>query len=365
MARIAFLLPDLRGGGAERVAVSLIHEFIERGHEVDLVLMRAEGELLEMRPPSVRVFDLNARRIRNSIWPLIRYLRDRRPDALQVSLWPLTVTAIIAARLSRIAVRVVVSDHSILSRQYGGSVATLATLRGSTRLFYPLAAARVAVSDGSADDLARLSHIPRERFTVVHNPIIVPSGPIGTNMEVERLWSGREPRILTVGSLKRVKNHALLIRAFASLAKTRAAKLMILGEGELRGELQELARSLGVANRVLMPGFAVDPWPYYASADLFVLSSDFEGFGNVIVEAMHAGLPVVSTDCLAGPAEILDNGQFGTLVPCEDADALATAIATALEAGGDLEAQKLRASQFRPELAVESYINLLLPKCVT
>ena len=358
--RLAFLLPDLRGGGAERVAVNLIRGFVERGHEVDLVVMQREGELLALLPHSVRIFDLKAKRIRNVARLLIRYLRDRRPAAVQVSMWPLTVAAIVAARLSRIAVRVVTSDHGILSRQYGGSAVALAALKVSTRVFYPMANERVVASAGIADDLDDLSHIGRDRFAVVHNPIAAPPHAIATNTAVEQLWAGRDSRILTVGHLKPVKNHALLIEAFAKLAKSRPAKLMILGEGELRSELKALVDRLDVADLVLMPGFAVDPWPYYASADLFVLSSDSEGFGNVIVEAMHAGLRVVSTDCPAGPTEILDCGRFGTLVPCRDPDRLASAIGAALDAETHPEVQKARAALYSTDAAVDKYLELMV-----
>lgn len=362
MARISILIPDMRGGGAERVAQILIDGFIERGHKVDLVLAQAKGELLPFLPPSVRIFDLKAARFRSALSPLVRYLRAERPDALQVSMWPLTVIGVIAHRLSGSRARLVLSDHGILSRHYAGSPMAMAGLKATMRLFYPLADARVAVSAGGAEDAARLSNIPGDRFTVIPNPIPAPPGAIETSSGIERLWAGNEPRILAVGSLKRAKNHALLIRAFAQLAATRPAKLMILGEGELRRELEELARSLGVGDRVLMPGFAADPWPYYASAGLFVLSSDFEGFGNVLVEAMHAGLPVVSTNCPAGPAEILGHGRYGTLVPCGDADLLASAIAEAIDRKFDASLLKQRAQEFRPERAVESYLRLLLPR---
>ena len=360
MARLAFLIANLGGGGAERVAIELIRGFVERGHEVDLVVMRAEGELFDLLPPSVRIFDLKAKRGRNVFRPLIHYLRERRPAAIQVSMWPLTVVAIIAALVSRVKLRVVVSDHSDLTPQYGGSPRTMAMLKASTRLFYPMADARIVVSAGSADDLARLSNIRRDGFDVVYNPIPPPPQPIVTNPAIEQLWFGNEPRILAVGTLKHQKNHVLLIRAFAELVKNRAAKLMILGEGELRGELEALAGALGVADRVLMPGFAIDPWPYYASADLFVLSSHYEGFGNVIVEAMHAGLPVVSTDCPSGPGEILDHGRYGTLVPCGDADQLASAMAAALVSGIDQAAQKARAALFSADIAIDLYLQRML-----
>ncbi|MDQ3078042.1 MAG: glycosyltransferase [Pseudomonadota bacterium] len=359
MARLAFLIPDLRGGGAERVAVNLIRHLVGRGHEVDLVVMARSGELLDLVPPEVRVFDLEAGRVRNAIWPLVAYLRERRPAGLQVSMWPITVVAIVAAKVARVVTRVVVSDHSNLSRQYGGSRTAMAALRASIRLFYPRATARVAVSSGCADDLARLSRIARAQFEVIHNPVDAP--PAGADASsVAQAWPGPGARILAVGNLMQVKNHALLIRAFAELVKTHPAALMILGEGERRESLEKLTGDLVVAEHVAMPGFVTDPAPYYAAADLFVLSSDYEGFGNVIVEALHAGLPVVSTDCPSGPAEILEPGKHGTLVPCGDPERLAAAMAEALDGVTDCEAQKKRARDFSMEVAADRYLALLL-----
>jgi glycosyltransferase involved in cell wall biosynthesis len=357
MARLAFLLPDMRGGGAERVAVTLIQEIVQRGHEVDIVLMKAEGQLLDLLPPGVRIVDLGANKIRHALRPLIRYLLERRPLVLQASLWPLTVIAILAGRLSGSGTRVIVSDHAILSAQYGGSWRTMAELKATIRLLYPLADARICVSEGAAMDLSRLSGLARDRFAVIHNPISEPPSPSASSPEVEQLWPSINRRILTVGALKEVKNHALLLRAFAILAREHKASVMILGEGQERVTLERLAQDLGVADRVVFPGFAVDPWPFYASADLFVLSSDHEGFGNVLVEAMLAGLPVVSADCPTGPREILDGGRFGRLVPVGNAEALAGAMAAALDETHDPERGREQARRISGA-SVEHYLRL-------
>jgi glycosyltransferase involved in cell wall biosynthesis len=330
MAHIAFLLPDMRGGGAERVALTLIEAFIELGHEVDLVLMKQEGELFDQVPSEVTLVDLSADRIRNVLVPLIRYLRERRPAALQVSLWPLTVIALLAARLSGIGARLVTSDHAMLSKQYGGSLLRRATLRISSRFFYPFADACVCVSAACADDLASVSGLPRDSISVIHNPVSLPPRQISFSPKVEALWPVGAKRILSVGTLKPIKNHDLLIQAFARISRESDACLMILGDGPLRSDLEEQAKALGIPDRVIMPGFVADPFPYYGSANLFVLSSDSEGFGNVLVEALHAGLPIVSTECPGGPHEILDGGRFGYLVPVGDDLALATAISDAL-----------------------------------
>jgi len=356
--RVAFFLPDMRLGGAERVALTLIAYFVDHGIDVDLLLMEATGELLVDVPESVRVIDLKAPRIRRALTGLVSYLGRERPDALQVSMWPLTVVGIIAGKLARTHTRVVVSEHVVLSEQYGGSARTMAAMRATLRLFFPLAAARICVSAGVVDDVAGLSGLPSRRFDLVYNPIGAPDH-IVTSAAVDSQWGGEGPRILTVGSLKIQKNQALLLDAFARLPDNQA-RLTILGDGPLRAELEYRVVELDLAGRVAMPGFTNDPWPYYASADLFVLSSDYEGFGNVIVEAMHAGLPIVSTDCSSGPAEILANGEYGDLVPVGDGEALAGAIQFSLSRPPSPDRQKLRAGDFSVEAAASRYLSLLL-----
>jgi glycosyltransferase involved in cell wall biosynthesis len=167
-------------------------------------------------------------------------------------------------------------------------------------------------------------------------------------------------RIITVGSFKEQKNHALLIRSFARAFRDRVARLMILGEGPLRPQLEELARAEGVADQVLMPGFTTDPWPYYASADLFVLSSDYEGYPLVLIEAMRSGLSIVSTDCESGPREILEEGKYGTLVGCGDAEALAAAMEEALRRPTDPAALQARAEAISGQGTSDRYLELML-----
>lgn len=359
MARIAFLIPDLGGGGAERVALTLVGAFLERGHEVDVLVMRRRGELVGHLPAGARLIELRADRTRNVIYPLIRYLRERRPAALQVSLWPLTVIGIIAARLSRVRVRVVISDHISLSRQYGMSKLVLASIKLTTRWVYPLADARICVSRGSAKDLSLLSGMPADAITTVYNPIAVPR-PSGDATKVASQWGAAKARLLSVGTLKSQKNQALLIRSVATIAERLDAKLLILGEGELRPELQRLIDRLGLANRAQLVGFVPDPSPYYATADLFVLSSDYEGFALVLVEALHAGLRIVSTDCRDGPAEILEDGRYGRLVPVGDSAALASAIDRELQEPRDPALQRRRARDFGVETAAAAYLEALL-----
>ena len=357
--RIAIFLPSLGGGGAERVALTLIKHFLSQAHAVDLVLAKAEGELLPLVPAKVRLIDLKAPRLRHALAGLRRYLRRERPDALQVSMWPLTVIGILAHRWARSDARLVVSEHTTLTRHYERR-ATRALIRLTTALLYPLAADRVAVSQGVAEDLARLSGMDAGRFRVIPNPVDRPSS-LRPSPSVEALWEGVGVRILTVGRLTAEKNHQLLIDAFARLPESLGARLMIVGRGRLEDALREQAAACRVEHRVVFPGFAVDPWPYYASAGLFVLSSNYEGYPVALVEAMHAGLRVVSTDCGTGPREILDDGRFGRLVPVADVEALARAIAESLDAPPRPAAVQERA-RLLEEASLRQYSDLLLGK---
>lgn len=346
------------GGGAERVALEIIRELVGAGHRVDLVLLRAAGELLPLVPPQVRIIDLKASGMLGALWPLVRYLRHERPDAIQVSMWPLTTAAILARILSGTRPLLVTSDHIAFSQT---ALKVKVQLAVSAGLLYPFADHRVVVSDGAARDLAKFTGMRLDRFEMIHNPISPPDA-IRSTAAVEILWGGARARIITVGSLKPQKNHALLIRGFARMRRP-GAKLMILGEGPLRGDLEALAVELGIADDVIMPGFALDPWPYYASASLFVLSSDYEGFANVVLEALAAGLPVVSTDCRSGPADILDRGKFGSLVPVGDEAALAAAMERAMAGGDDDDAgraRRTRAASFSQGSA-RRYRQLLVP----
>ncbi len=362
MSRISILLPDLRGGGAERIMIVLAHEFARQGHRVEFVLMRVEGDFLAEAQAAFSVVDLNCPRARSLPRVLARYLRYHRPDALLAAMWPLTVIAPLM-RLTGYRGRVVVSEHGILSAQYSswGSIHRVA-LPSSMAVSYRLAHARAGVSVGVANDMASLSGLLHRMFEVIHNPVPPRPMPDAQALQtVDALWAAPHgARIVTVGSMKPVKNYPLLLRAFARMDRA-DARLMLVGTGAAEANLRAIAVELGIAQQVIFAGFHPDPTPFYQTADLFVLSSDYEGFGNVIVEALACGTPVVSTDCPSGPAEILENGKFGRLVPVRDPQALADAMQQALAAPHDPALLKRRASDFAPAIAAKRYLELLCP----
>ena len=358
---ISIVLPSLGGGGAERVSIDLAREFGRHGHAVEFVLMSATGEFLPEVMREFSVVDLKTPQARSVPLALSRYLRQKQPRALIVNMWPLTTMAVLAHLLSGSKCQLLLVEHSVLSRQYAGwGWLHNRLMRLSMMVSHRMAQHVAAVSAGAAEDVVALAALPKQRVRVLHNPIPQRPQPSGADTAVaEALWAcTKGQRLLTVGTFKTVKNYSLMLRAFAELTLP-SARLMFLGKGPDEQMLRDLSASLGIQDRVIFAGFHADPSPFYATADLFVLSSDYEGLPTVIIEALSFGVPVVSTDCPAGPAEILENGRWGRLVPVGDFAALAQGMEQALVEPVDGEALKRRAADFAPEIAAKRYLELL------
>lgn len=360
---IALVFPNLRGGGVERMSLRLATEFMERGYAVDFVVREAQGDLRDLLPEGSGLVDLSARRVRHAFFPLLRYFRRARPQAVLVAMWPLTTLALIAWRLSGARGQIATSDHSPLSVAYRHKSAWHRRfLHWSLRLVYPLADTRIAVSRGVAQDLAELSGLPLSGIKVIYNLATPEQQPVEDEPVLSGAWiSGGGKRLLAVGNLKTAKNYPMMLHAFALLLENTEAQLMILGEGPLRDELQALAEQLNITGRVTFAGFVLDTAAYYRSADLFLLSSDYEGFGNVLVEAMSHGVPVVSTDCPGGPAEVLDQGRYGALAASGDPQAFAQAIRETLQAPPRANDLIRRSQDFGPETIAGHYLEALFP----
>jgi glycosyltransferase involved in cell wall biosynthesis len=358
---IAFFLPTLRGGGAERVTVNLVQGITERGHAVDVVVRAAIGPFLNQLPPSVRLVNFGADRVIQTLRPLTHYLRRERPRVLVSSMSHVNLVALWAARLAGQGTPVVVTVHNTLSESTRHQARVARWMWPyMLRAFYPWAAGVVAVSRGAADDLVRTSGLPRERVQVVYNPVITPSMLALARETPDHPWlaAGQPPVILGVGRLTRQKDFPTLIRAFADLRRLRSARLIILGEGEDRAELEALIRELGLTGCVQLPGFRDNAVAYMARSKVFVLSSAWEGLPTVLIEALAAGTRVVATDCPSGPREILQDGRLGSLVPVGDAPALARAIVEALDRPSD-SVSPAALSEFTRDAAVDHYLHII------
>ena len=383
-------------GAVERILFNLAEAFAERGHRVDLVLCHVAEPYRDRVTPGVSVVELQSRarwhgrvaglaadpvgfvplllptvlpwkpsKIPPYVSDLTRYLRREKPTALLSAKSYPNLTALWAKRRTDVATRVVISEHVHLSRDLQSQRRPKWRKRfvGPVfRRFYPWADAIVGVSDGVADDLSRLARLPRERITTIYNPVVTSALHAQARAPLDHAWFQPEtpPVVLGIGRLHQQKDFPALLRAFARVRAQRPVRLVILGEGKLRTELEMLARTLGIAADVAMPGFVENPYAYLARAAVFALSSAWEGLPTVLIEALACGCPVVSTDCPSGPAEILDGGRYGRLVPVGDDMALARAICATLDAPPPAERLHDRAMCFSADRAVERYCRILL-----
>ncbi|MBW4443791.1 MAG: glycosyltransferase [Plectolyngbya sp. WJT66-NPBG17] len=359
---ISVFLPALAGGGAERAMLYLAIGLAERGWQVDLVLAEAKGEYLDRVPPEVRLVDLQAKfpvLISKTI-ALRRYLEKEQPailfsalDILSSAYW---------AR-SGVSTRIVMCVQTYLSEQFRSHQGqTFGKLRSRmVRWLYPKSDAIVAASWGTAKDVAELAQLPLDRIQVIYNPVVTPEVFHKSEEPLEHPWfnPGEPPVILGIGRLVSQKDFSTLITAFAKVREQRPVRLIILGEGEKRSQLEELIQRLGLEQDVALPGFAENPYAYLSRAALFVLSSRFEGFGNVVAEALACGAPVVSTDCPSGPAEILECGKYGRLIPVADSDAMTIAILEMLDTPVDRAVLKQRSLEFERDRIVDQYVALV------
>lgn len=361
---LALFLPSLDGGGAERVMVTLANAFAARGYAVDLVLAKAQGPYLKDVSPAVRIVDLNVDRVLKAIFPLKRYIKAERPAAMLSAMGHANVVALLARKLAHASVRLVVSERGLISGEY--AVASSLAARVTFMLVpmaYRWADAVCAVSKAASDDLAQFARLPSGYVKTLYNPFDLEKISELSKEELHHPWfaEGQPPVVLGIGRLNEAKDFSVLIRAFARVRASHRARLMILGEGELRFNLEALISALGLSSDdVQLPGFVSNPFSYLSRCSIFVLSSRREGLPGVLIEAMACGASVVSTNCLSGPDEILEGGYWGRLVPVGDVDALASAISSTLDTPKDkLPETRLRALDFDQEIAVDEYLRIL------
>jgi glycosyltransferase involved in cell wall biosynthesis len=350
------------GGGAERAMAKLAAGIADRGFDVDLVLSDASGHYLAEVPPEVRIVNLHAGRVLASLPGLVRYLRRERPAAMLTSMNYVNVVGIWARALARVDTRLVVNEQNALSLEAAHSPRRrhrmLPRLIGR---FYPWADRIVSVARGTADDLSRTAGLPRERIDVVHNPIVTPELKQLADASLDHPWfrPGEPPVVVSVGRLAEQKDFGTLLRAFAQVRQDRDARLVILGEGPERGSLEALVTELGLDGAAALPGWVQNPYPWMKGAGAYVLSSRWEGLPSVLIEALSCGVPIVATDCLSGPQEILDGGRHGLLVDVGDVDGLARGIRSAL--AGEVPAPAPESWRpYEQEFVVSRYLEVLV-----
>lgn len=334
-SKIALLLPNLDGGGAGIFVIGLANQLAMDGFSVDLVLVGYDNASVRMLDGRIRIINLNSRGALLALIPLVRYLKQARPTALIATSVHVNVVAIIASLTLRNSVRVYVRETTTPSKddQFKKKHIKAKILSVLRRWLYPLANKVIAPSHGVADDLSNYLNIPRKNIAVIPNGLnfdLILEKAIGS-IDHPFFLNQTDPVIIGVGRLSAEKDFKTLIHAFRQVLLQRPARLVILGEGALRDELEDLIRVLGVEGRVALPGVVDNPYKYMHRASVFVLSSLYEGFPNVLLEALAVGTHVVATDCQSGPREILAGGRYGALVSVGDVEAMSSAIIAALD----------------------------------
>ncbi|HTL87963.1 MAG TPA: glycosyltransferase [Leptolyngbya sp.] len=364
--RIAILLSGYKTGGDTQVVLNLIDGLAARTIEIDLVLASAARLSLDRLPNSVRVFDLESPLTTRTtsaarLLPgLIRYLRREQPKVLVSNLIFANAIAVLAKLLAFSSVKLILVEHIALSKtQTRKDEPRSKLIPVLIRALYPKANAIVSVSHQMADQL-RADYKLKANLHAIHNAVVDDSLQQKAAEPIDHPWlSDSVPVFLGVGRFAVQKDFTTLIQAFAILRQQVSARLIILGEGTLRSQFEAQIVALGLQAEIVLPGFDPNPYRYMSRATAFVLSSRWEALPTVLIEAMACGCQIIATQCPYGAAEILADGEFGQLVPVEDAIALAQAMKTAIDSPISPELIRFRATDFSIDRAVDRYLNLI------
>lgn len=366
--RIAILSPLFSNagnmhGGITPVVSNLAKGFAGRGFAVGMLVRLPKQANLPAEPlgPGVRIIDLGTSHRLSTAFAVARYLRRERPAALLAAGHRFNLAAAWVNRFSH-ATRTVLSVHNNVSSeaQRHGRLWTRRRFQAISR-FYRWADGIVTVSKGVADDLLAHTTLPADRVRVIHNPVVTPELLARGEEPLDHPWFAPDspPVILGVGRLSPQKRFDILLRAFAQVRQQRPCRLLILGEGDDRTELENLATELGVADDVSLPGFVPNSPAFMKRAAVFALSSAWEGLPTVLIEALAAGTPIVATDCPSGPREILASGRYGHLVPVGDSDALAQGILQSLQQPLKPDDWQAAIRPYQPDTVIDQYLDAL------
>lgn len=365
--KIAVFLPALQQGGAERVTVELANGLAALGRSVDIVTMNSsDGPLRPLVNPGVGCVPLGAKSFRSAVLKLARYYDRARPDIVLGTLYMNDVAAVLARFFSTHKPKLVAGAHNSLRHKirHPDNRKDRYLLGPLARLLLPRADCLVGVSEGVTDEVREMVGMDARKCRTIHNPVYRPEIDEWAKRPADHPWLAADrdwPLILSVGRLVPQKGLFDLIEALKLVREALPVRLLVVGDGPLRGALETRAAELGIGDHMSFAGTKANPFNYMARADLFVLSSHWEGLANTIIEALAVGCPVVATDCDFGPREILAGGEFGTLVRPRDPRSLADGILRALRARDSTasrEARIGRARKFSTSDAVAAYDRL-------
>jgi glycosyltransferase involved in cell wall biosynthesis len=365
--KISILTHDISGGAFTNLCIALVRGFQELGVDCQLVLLYASDVELA-KYADIPIVTLNVNRTTFSLPATIRYLKEYQPDVLLPMPWYFNIVAVWAKYLSGVQTKVILGEHNIISLEASVEHRDKLHLRFLPilmRYTYPHGDALVGVSKDTITDLVETLKIAADiPMQVILNPIDPDRVQRLAQAPTDHHWFDNPeiPIIVTAARLAKQKQLDGLLRAFAQVVKVKPARLLILGEGPLRGELEQLCQELGIADSVAMPGYESNPYRYMAKADLFVLASAWEGCPIALQEAMAAGAAVVVTDAPGGMKDVVESGKYGRMVPTGDPDALATEILYLLDRPESIQHYRSQAQQracdFHYLHTAQQYIDL-------
>lgn len=357
---VTFLVSTISNGGAEAVCVNIANGLAELGWQVDLLVLHTkEKSYINRLSPKVNLVDLKANRTRYAAPALLWRLLSKKPKQIVVFKYELIDLVVLIKNFFRLNLRIVGRNISILSKKDMIQSPSLSNKIIKKLFGTPIEQVDCIINQSFEMEKDLLNLLPslKQRSVVIHNPVAVHIEQHVKQNGLKKI--GSERYILCVGRLEEVKAFHHAIEAFALVSRKKPdIRLKFIGKGSLEKPLRELTVQLGVQDRVDFRGFQADVIPYYQQAQLVLLTSNYEGFPNVLIESIVLGTPVVSFNCPSGPREILDYGKYGKLVEPGDISGLAAAIEETLENPNQFNLAE-RAEFFSVAKAIDKYIKVL------
>lgn len=333
--QIVFLIPSFSTGGAERNVIHVANKLSKEGVNIQFIVINSSGELRNTLNTDINVISLNSSRMSMAIPKLTRLLNKDRPEVIMSTLTQASLALMIARFFLDYKPKIILRVECVLSKmindeKHNNIFFHLFPLL--IRHLFKQANWLIAISKGVKEDLETTFGIKRDIIRVIYNPAIPENLTELAQQQVDHEWYANKilPVIIAVGRLTKQKSFDTLIKAFERVNLKCKARLVILGDGPERKRLEQMTEELKISESVWMPGIVQNPYKYIKKSDVFVLSSVYEGFGNVLAEALACKISIVSTDCKSGPAEILNYGKYGRLVTVLDHTAMSDAILQAL-----------------------------------